>query len=74
MYSDNGKGKGILCVTQDFAGAGITLHVAGPGMHVYVIERTVRTIKEGVRPAFKYEIGVRRSGRPCPPTNSHLAV
>ena len=47
IYSDNEKG--ILCMTQDFAGAGITLHLAGPGMHVHVIERTIRTIKEGVR-------------------------
>ena len=38
-----------ICMTQDFAGAGITLHLAGPGMHVHVIERTIRTIKEGVR-------------------------
>ena len=47
IYSDNEKG--ILCMSQDFAGAGITLHLAGPGMHVHVIERTIRTIKEGVR-------------------------
>ena len=31
-YSDNKKG--ILCMTQDFAGAGITLNLAGTGMHV----------------------------------------
>ena len=40
IYSDNEKG--ILCMGQDFAGAGITLHLAGP-------ERAIRTIKEGVR-------------------------
>jgi hypothetical protein len=32
-----------------FAGAGITLHLAGPGMHVHTVERAIRTIKEGVR-------------------------
>jgi Reverse transcriptase (RNA-dependent DNA polymerase) len=34
---------------QDFACAGITLHLAGPGMHVHIIERTIRYVKEGVR-------------------------
>ena len=47
IYSDNEKG--ILSMGQDFAGAGITLHLAGPGMHVHIVERTIRTIKEGVR-------------------------
>ena len=47
IYSDNEKG--ILCIGQDFAGAGITLHLAGPGMHVHTVERAIRTIKEGVR-------------------------
>lgn len=47
VYSDNEKG--ILCMGQDFAGAGITLHLAGPGMHVHIIERTIRYVKEGVR-------------------------
>ena len=47
IYSDNEKG--ILCMGQDFAGAGITLHLAGPGMHVHTVERAIRTIKEGVR-------------------------
>ena len=47
IYSDNEKG--ILCMRQDFAGAGIRLHLAGPGMHVHVVERTIRTIKEWVR-------------------------
>ena len=47
IYSDNEKG--ILCMGQDFAGAGITLHLAGPGMHVHIIERTIRYVKEGVR-------------------------
>ena len=47
IYSDNEKG--ILCMGQDFAGAGITLHLAGPGMHVHIVERTTRYVKEGVR-------------------------
>lgn len=47
IYSDNEKG--ILSMSQDFAGAGITLHLAGPGMHVHIVERAIRTIKEGVR-------------------------
>jgi hypothetical protein len=47
IHSDNEKG--ILCIGQDFAGAGITLHLAGPGMHVHIIERTIRYVKEGVR-------------------------
>jgi hypothetical protein len=47
IYSDNEKG--ILCMGQDFAGAGITLHLAGPGMHIHTVERAIRTIKEGVR-------------------------
>jgi hypothetical protein len=45
IYNDNEKG--ILCMTQDFAGAGIALHLAGPGMHVHIIERTIRFVKEG---------------------------
>jgi hypothetical protein len=32
IYNDNEKG--ILCMDQDFAGAGITLHLAGPGMNI----------------------------------------
>ena len=47
IYIDNEKG--ILCMGQDFAGAGITLHLAGPGIHVHIIERTIRYVKEGVR-------------------------
>jgi hypothetical protein len=47
IYSDNEKG--ILCMGQDFAGAGITLHLAAPGMHVHIIERAIRYVKEGVR-------------------------
>ena len=37
IYSDNGKG--IVEMTNDFAGAGITTHFAGPDMHVHTIER-----------------------------------
>ena len=44
IYSDNEKG--ITAMAQDFAGAGITLHQSGPGMHVHVIERAIRHIKE----------------------------
>jgi hypothetical protein len=47
IYSDNEKG--ILCMDQDFAGAGITLHLAGPRMHIHIIECTIRYVKEGVR-------------------------
>lgn len=47
IYSDNEKC--ILCMGQDFAGAGITLDLAGPGMHVHIIERTIRYVKEGAR-------------------------
>jgi hypothetical protein len=58
IYSDNEKG--ILCMDQDFAGAGFTRRLAGPGMHIHIIERTIRYVKEGVRgllSGFKY---------PCP--------
>jgi hypothetical protein len=34
---------------QDCAGASITGHSAGPEMHVNIIERTIRYVKEGVR-------------------------
>ena len=47
IYSDNEKG--ILAMASDFSAAGITLHVCGPGMHISVIERTIRYVKEGVR-------------------------
>jgi hypothetical protein len=59
-YSDNKKGIICMGVQQDFAGAGITLHRTGPGMHVHIIERIIRYVKEGVRSllsGFKY---------PCP--------
>ena len=36
-------------MAADFAGAGITLHQCGPGMHVPIIERVIRYIQEGVR-------------------------
>ena len=39
-------------MTNDFAGAGITTHLAGPGMHVHTIERQIRAVKEGVRSAL----------------------
>ena len=47
IYSDNEKG--IHAMGADFAGAGITLHQCGPGMHVSIIERVTRYIQEGVR-------------------------
>ena len=47
IYSDNEKG--ITAMASDFAGAGITLHQSGPGMHVHTIERQIRMVKEGVR-------------------------
>ena len=47
IYSDNEKG--ITAMAPDFAGAGITLHQSGPGMHIHVIERQIRMVKEGVR-------------------------
>jgi len=47
VYSDNEKG--LLALGLDFAGAGIVFDQAGPGMHVSIIERCIRTVKEGVR-------------------------
>lgn len=47
LYSDNERG--ILAMASDFAGSGIELHPAGPGMHVAIIERFIRYVKEGVR-------------------------
>ena len=53
IYSDNEKG--ILCMTQDIAGAGTTFHLAGLGRHVHMIERTIHCSSEedvGVHPLF----------------------
>ena len=47
LYSNNDRG--ITAMASDFAGAGITLHQSGPGIHVHVIERTIRHIKELAR-------------------------
>ena len=47
LYSDNERG--ITAMASDFAGAGITPHQSGPGMHVHVIERAIRHIKELAR-------------------------
>ena len=44
ICSDNVKG--IVAMADDFAGAGITTHFAGPGMHVHTIERQIRAVKE----------------------------
>ena len=49
IYSDNKRG--IIAMTNDFAGAGITTHFAGPDMQVHTIERQIRAVKEGVRSA-----------------------
>ena len=55
LYSDNERG--ITAIASDFDGAGITLHQSGPGMHVHVIERAIRHVKElarGTRSGLPY--------------------
>ena len=47
MYSDNEGG--IVALQTELAASGIQLITAGPGMHVHVVERAIRYIKEGVR-------------------------
>ena len=47
IYSDNEGG--IVALQSELAGSGIQLITAGPGMHVHVVERAIRYIKEGVR-------------------------
>ena len=47
LYSDNEGG--IVALQSELAAAGIQLITSGPGMHVHVIERAIRYIKEGVR-------------------------
>ena len=46
IYSDNEGG--IIALQTELAGSGIQLITAGPGMHVHVVERAIRYIKEGV--------------------------
>lgn len=50
LYSDNEKG--IQGLTTDLSTAGITAITCGPGMHVHVVERAIRYVKEGVRGVF----------------------
>ena len=47
LYSDNEKG--ITALGSDFSIAGITPFPCGPGMHVHIVERTIRYVKEAVR-------------------------
>ena len=47
LYSDNEGG--IVALQSELAGSGIQLITSGPGMHVHVVERAIRYIKEGVR-------------------------
>ena len=47
IHSDNEKG--ITALAMNFAGMGIQLIQTGAGMHVPIIERRIRTIKEGTR-------------------------
>ena len=47
IHSDNEMG--ITALAMDFAGMGIQLIQTGAGMHVPIIERRIRTIKEGTR-------------------------
>ena len=47
LHSDNEKG--ITALAMDFAGMGIQLIQVGAGMHVPIIERRIRMIKEGTR-------------------------
>ena len=47
MYSDNEGG--IVALQTELAASGIQLITAGPGMHVHVVERAIRYVKEGVR-------------------------
>ena len=47
LYSDNEGG--IVALQTELAGSGIQLVTSGPGMHVHVVERAIRYIKEGVR-------------------------
>ena len=47
IFSDNERG--IAALAPQFAGAGIQLTHCGPGMHVHVVERAIRYIKEGAR-------------------------
>lgn len=47
MYSDNERG--IAALGPELASSGVQLIHSGPGMHVHVVERAIRYVKEGVR-------------------------
>ena len=47
LYSDNEGG--IVALQTELAADGIQLINSGPGMHVHIVERAIRYIKEGVR-------------------------
>jgi Reverse transcriptase (RNA-dependent DNA polymerase) len=47
IYSDNERG--LAALAPELAVMGIQLIHSGPGMHVHVVERAIRYIKEGVR-------------------------
>jgi hypothetical protein len=47
IYSDNERG--LAALSSELAAMGIQLIHSGPGMHVHVVERAIRYIKEGVR-------------------------
>ena len=47
LYSDNERG--IMALAPDLSTAGITPTTCGPGMHIHVVERAIRYVKEAVR-------------------------
>ena len=47
IYSDNERG--LAALSPELAAMGIQLIHSGPGMHVHVVERAIRYIKEGAR-------------------------
>ena len=47
LYSDNERG--LIALTSDLAAAGITPVNCGPGMHIHIVERAIRYVKEAVR-------------------------
>ena len=47
IYSDNERG--LAALSPELAAMGIQLIHSGPGMHVHVVERAIRYVKEGVR-------------------------
>ena len=47
LYSDNERG--LIALTSDLAAAGITPVNCGPEMHIHIVERAIRYVKEAVR-------------------------